>query len=66
MTFSFCLFLVYGKVYDIGVSNNKILNALETQFNEKYYTAKDLEYANVPGTFLTPFEYLYIPNILMY
>ncbi|MBR5340558.1 MAG: Fic family protein [Erysipelotrichaceae bacterium] len=39
------------------MKNDKILNALEKQFNEKYYTAKELEYANVPGTLLTPFEY---------
>ena len=52
MTFSFCLFLVYGKVYDINVKNNKILNVIEKQFNEKYYTVNELEYANVPRTSL--------------
>ena len=39
------------------MDNKKILNAVEKQFHEKYYTAKELEYSNKAGTFLSPLEY---------
>ena len=39
------------------MDDKKILNAVEKQFHEKYYTAKELEYSNKAGTFLSPLEY---------
>ena len=39
------------------MDNTKLLNALSKQYNEKYYTAKELEYSPEAGVFLTPFEY---------
>ena len=44
-------------VYNRTMNNEKILTAFNKQFNEFYYTPKDLEYGAVPGTFLSPFEY---------
>ncbi len=44
-------------VYNKDMENQKILLAFEKQFNEKYYTAQELEYGNEAGVFLTPFEY---------
>ena len=35
----------------------KIELAFEKQFKEKYYTARELEYGNKAGIFLSPFEY---------
>lgn len=38
--------------------NKELLQTLlEKQFNEKYYTAKELEYGNEAGTYISPFEY---------
>ena len=39
------------------MENKKILNALQKQIEEKYYTGSQLEYSNEAGTFLSPFEY---------
>ena len=50
-------FLVYGMVYNMAMNNEKTLTAFNRQFNEFYYTPKDLEYGTVAGTFLSPFEY---------
>ena len=35
----------------------KLQSLLEKQFNENYYTPKELEYGNAAGVFLSPFEY---------
>ena len=37
--------------------NQKILSAFEKQYKEEYYTAKELQYGNKVGLFLSPFEY---------
>ena len=39
------------------MENRKITMALKKQLNEKYYTARDLQYGNQAGTFLSPLEY---------
>lgn len=39
------------------MENQKLQSLLEKQFNETYYTAKELEYGNAAGEFLSPFEY---------
>ena len=49
--------MVYEKVYNNYMENSKILLAFDKQFKEKYYTARELEYGNEAGVFLSPFEY---------
>ena len=49
--------MVYEKVYNNYMDNSKILLAFDKQFKEKYYTARELEYGNEAGVFLSPFEY---------
>ena len=44
-------------VYNSGMENEKILNAIKKQFLEEYYTAKELQYSNKAGIYLSPFEY---------
>ncbi len=44
-------------VYHIDMDNQKLQRLLEKQFTEKYYTAKELEYGNEAGTYITPYEY---------
>lgn len=39
------------------MNKEKILRVLNKQVTEEYYTAKELQYSNKAGTFLTPFEY---------
>ena len=41
--------MVYGMVYDMDM--------IEKQFENEYYTAKELQYSNKAGTFLSPLEY---------
>ncbi|MGI6714544.1 MAG: Fic family protein [Bacilli bacterium] len=39
------------------MNNEKLHAILEKQFNGKYYTAKELQYGNEAGTYISPFEY---------
>jgi len=49
--------MVYGMVYNIAMEKEKLVKVLEKQLSEEYYTAKELQYSNKAGTFLSPFEY---------
>ncbi len=44
-------------VYNNAMDKDKISKILNLQFNEKYYTPKELEYGNDPGIFISPHEY---------
>ena len=44
-------------VYNIAMNKEFLESILKKQFNEKYYTAKELEYGNEAGTFISPFDY---------
>ena len=44
-------------VYNIAMNKDFLESILKKQFNEKYYTAKELEYGNEAGTFISPYDY---------
>ena len=49
--------MVYDLVYNRAMENEKIIKVLNRQLEEEYYTAKELQYSNKVGTFLSPYEY---------
>ena len=51
------IYKVYGKVYNVFMENEKFEKILQKQLEGEYYTAKELQYGNNAGTFLSPFEY---------
>lgn len=55
--FTIYLYLVYGKVYHKSMDVPKLQAIIKKQLEEKYYTPKELQYGNEPGTYLSPWDY---------